>query len=48
MAFIPYIEDEDASPELATLYNRYREPAAGGMVHVGVAMLIPQPRHAHL
>jgi len=26
MAFIPYISDEDASPELRALYDRYRDP----------------------
>ena len=27
MAFIPYISDEDASPELRVLYDRYRDPS---------------------
>ena len=26
MAFIPYVSQEDASPELRELYERYREP----------------------
>ena len=30
MAYIPYIERDDASPELRRLYERYREP--GGAV----------------
>ena len=27
MAYIPYISEHDASPELKALYDRYREPA---------------------
>ena len=27
MAFIPYIEESEASPQLRELYDRYREPA---------------------
>ncbi len=27
MAYIPYIAEDDASPELRQLYDRYREPA---------------------
>ncbi len=27
MAYIPYIEEHDASPELTLLYDRYRDPA---------------------
>lgn len=26
MAFIPYISEEDASPQLRELYDRYRDP----------------------
>ena len=29
MAYIPYIEQEDASPELQRLYDRYRELGGG-------------------
>lgn len=29
MAYIPYIERDDASPELQRLYDRYREPGGG-------------------
>ena len=27
MAFIRYVEEEDASPDLRELYDRYRDPA---------------------
>ena len=27
MAFIPYVEEEDTSPDLRELYDRYRDPA---------------------
>ena len=37
MAFIPYIEESEASPQLRELYDRYREPAG----HVDNVLRIP-------
>ncbi len=44
MAYIPYILDEEASPELAGLFDRYRDPAG----HVDNILRIHGPNPASL